>query len=82
MTKSKRRYSLRSRLIGFNLTLMISALLLCGIIFIVSVMILVGNYVRSDIDFLLTATADSMESGMDYCSEVVTKVRKSEILMK
>lgn len=81
MTKSKRRYSLRSRLIGFNLTLMISALLLCGIIFIVSVMILVGNYVRSDIDFLLTATADSMESGMDYCSEVVTKVRKSEILM-
>lgn len=81
MTKSKRRYSLRSRLIGFNLTLMISALLLCGIIFIVSVMVLVGNYVRSDIDFLLTATADSMESGMDYCSEVVTKVRKSEILM-
>lgn len=81
MTKSKRRYSLRSRLIGFNLTLMISALLLCGIIFIVSVMFLVGNYVRSDIDFLLTATADSMESGMDYCSEVVTKVRKSEILM-
>lgn len=81
MTKNKRRYSLRSRLIGYNLTLMISALLLCGIIFIVSVVILVGNYVRSDINFLLTATADSMESGMDYCSEVVTKVRKSEILM-
>ena len=32
--KGKRRYSLRSRLIGYNLTLMISALLLCGIIFI------------------------------------------------
>ena len=81
MTKGKRRYSLRSRLIGYNLTLMILALLLCGIIFIVSVVILVGNYVRSDINFLLTATADSMEAGMDYCSEVVTKVRKSEILM-
>ena len=81
MTKNRRRYSLRSRLIGYNLTLMISALLLCGMIFIVSVAILVGNYVRSDINFLLTASADSMESGMTYCSDVVTKVRKSEILM-
>ena len=77
----ERRYSLRSRLIGYNLTLMISALFLCGVIFVVSVGILVGNYVKSDIDFLLTASADSMESGMSYCSDVVTKVRKSEILM-
>ena len=77
----ERRYSLRSRLIGYNLTLMISALFLCGVIFVVSVGILVGNYVKSDIDFLLTASADSMESGMSYCSDVVTEVRKSEILM-
>ena len=81
MAKDKRRYSLRSKLIGYNLTLMISALFLCGIIFVVSVGILVGNYVKSDINFLLTASADSMESGISFCSEVVTKVRKSEILM-
>ena len=60
---------------------MISVLVLCGLIFIVSVGVIVGSYVQSDIDFLLTATADSMESGISYCSEVVTKVRKSDILM-
>ena len=81
MAKTKRRYSLRNRLIGYNLTLMISVLVLCGLIFIVSVGVIVGSYVQSDIDFLLTATADSMESGISYCSEVVTKVRKSDILM-
>lgn len=81
MAKTKRRYSLRNRLIGYNLTLMISALVLCGMIFIVSVGMIVGSYVQADIDFLLTATADSMESGISYCSEVVTKVRKSDVLM-
>lgn len=81
MAKGKRRYSLRKQLIGYNLTLMISVLVLCGLIFIVSVGIIVGSYVQSDIDFLLTATADSMESGISYCSDVVTKVRKSDLLM-
>lgn len=81
MAKGKRRYSLRNQLIGYNLTLMISVLVLCGLIFIVSVGIIVGSYVQSDIDFLLTATADSMESGISYCSDVVTKVRKSDLLM-
>ncbi len=82
MAKEKRRYSLRNRLLGYNLTLMISVMILCGLIFIVSVGIIVGSYVQSDIDFLLTATADSMESGLSYCSDVVTKVRKSEMLME
>lgn len=82
MAKEKRRYSLRNRLLGYNLTLMISVMILCGLIFIVSVGIIVGSYVQSDIDFLLTATADSMESGISYCSDVVTKVRKSEMLME
>lgn len=81
MAKEKRRYSLRSRLIQYNLTLMISVLVLCGTIFIVSVGVIVGSYVQSDINFLMTATADSMETGISYCSEVVTKVRKSEPLM-
>ena len=82
MAKTKRRHSLRNRLIGYNLTLMISVLVLCGMIFIVSVGMIVGSYVQADIDFLLTATADSMESGISYCSEVVTKVRKSDVLME
>ena len=69
MAKTKRRHSLRNRLIGYNLTLMISVLVLCGMIFIVSVGMIVGSYVQADIDFLLTATADSMESGISYCSE-------------
>ena len=82
MAKTKRRHSFRNRLIGYNLTLMISVLVLCGMIFIVSVGMIVGSYVQADIDFLLTATADSMESGISYCSEVVTKVRKSDVLME
>lgn len=82
MAKVKRRYSLRNRLIGYNLALMISVLVLCGLIFVVSVGLIVGSYVQSDIDFLLTATADSMESGISYCSGMVTKVRKSELLME
>ena len=81
MAKEKRRYSLRNRMIGYNLTLMISVVVLCGIIFIASVGLILGSYVQSDINFLLTATADSMESGISYCSDVVTKVRKSELLM-
>ena len=81
MAKEKHRYSLRNRLIGYNLTLMISVVVLCSIIFITSVGIILGSYVQSDINFLLTATADSMESGISYCSNVVTKVRKSELLM-
>ena len=81
MEKKKRRYSLRNRMIRYNLTLMISVLILCGVIFTVSVGLIVGSYVQSDIDFLLTATADAMESGISFCSDVVTKVRKSEILM-
>ncbi|MBQ8857554.1 MAG: sensor histidine kinase [Lachnospiraceae bacterium] len=81
MDKKKRRYSLRNRMIRYNLTLMISVLILCGVIFTVSVGLIVGSYVQSDIDFLLTATADAMESGISFCSDVVTKVRKSEILM-
>ena len=81
MAKEKRRYSLRNRMIGYNLTLMISVVVLCGIIFIASVGLILGSYVQSDINFLLTATADSMESGISYCSDVVTNVRKSELLM-
>lgn len=81
MAKEKRRYSLRNRLIGYNLTLMISVVVLCGLVFIVSVAVILGSYVQSDINFLLTATADSMETGISYCSNVVTKVRKSELLM-
>lgn len=81
MAKEKRRYSLRNRMIGYNLTLMISVVVLCGIIFIASVGLILGSYVQSDINFLLTATADSMESAISYCSDVVTKVRKSELLM-
>ncbi len=81
MAKAKRRYSLRNRLLGYNLTLMISVLVLCGVIFVISVGMIVGSYVQSDIEFLLTATADSMESGISYCSDMVTKVRKSELLM-
>lgn len=82
MAKEKHRYSLRNRLICYNLTLMVFALVLCGVIFIVSVGVLVGGYVQSDIDFMLTATADSMESQFSYCSDTVTKVRKSEKLME
>ena len=80
--KEKHRYSLRSKLIGYNLTLMISVLILCGFIFVVSVGIIVGDYVQSDIDFLLTATGETMETKISYCSDVVTKVRKSEVLME
>ena len=61
MEKKKRRYSLRNRMIRYNLTLMISVLILCGVIFTVSVGLIVGSYVQSDIDLLLTATADAME---------------------
>lgn len=80
--KEKRRYSLRSKLIGYNLALMISVLILCGFVFVVSVGIIVGDYVQSDIDFLLTATGETMETKISYCSDVVTRVRKSESLME
>lgn len=81
MAKGKKRYSLRNRLIQYNLSLIIFVVVLCGLIFVISVGMIVGSYIQSDIDFLLTATADSMESGISYCSEVITKVRKTEILM-
>ena len=81
MKREKKRYSLRNRIIQYNLVLMISALILCGFIFMVSVGIIVGSYIQSDFDFLMTATADTVENSLSYCTDVVTNVRKSEILM-
>lgn len=81
MVQEKRRYSLRNRIIQYNLVLMISVLILCGFIFVVSVGVIVGSYVQSDFEFLMTAAADSVENSVSYCEDVVTNVRKSEILM-
>ena len=82
MAKEKRRYSLRNRMICYNLALMISVLVLCGLIFIVSVGMIAGSYVQSDFEFLMTATADSMETSISYCSDALTNVRKSENMME
>lgn len=77
----KKRYSLRKRLIGYNLALMISAGVLCGLLFTVSVVLIVGSYVESEVEILMTETAESMVQGISYCSDVVTKIRKSDMLM-
>lgn len=79
-TREKRRPSLRIQMIRYNLTVMILALVLCGAVLVVSVAVIVGGYVQSDIEFLLTATADATETKLDYCGEVVTKIRKSDTL--
>lgn len=78
--RKKKRPSLRNQMIQYNLTIMILALVLCAAVLVVSVGVIVGGHIQSDIEFLLTATADSADAKFDYCADVVTNVRKSDVL--
>ncbi|GAA0792099.1 sensor histidine kinase [Faecalicatena orotica] len=79
--KGKKRYSLRRKMIQYNLTVTLISLILCGVIFVASVSIIVGDYIHSDINFFLSAMSETMESKLSYCGDTITRLRGSTLLM-
>nr|WP_308625697.1 sensor histidine kinase [uncultured Eisenbergiella sp.] len=80
--KKRKRYSIRGKMITVNMGIMLGALLLCGGIFVFSVFFIVSDYIHHDMDFFLTTTADSMDSGLSYLEQVIYALRDSETVME
>lgn len=83
MKKTKgKRHSLRAKMIGINVSIVFTAFILCGLLFVVSVGFLVGKYVNHDLDFFLTQMSDNLSTKLSYMEDVVYSVRDSEELMQ
>ncbi|WP_343246814.1 sensor histidine kinase [Diplocloster hominis] len=81
MAKRQKRTSLRTKMISINLGITVSALVLCGAIFAVSVWMIMGKYIDHDIDFFLTETSHNMADKIEYLEQVVLKLRDSDEIM-
>lgn len=81
MAKRQKRTSLRTKMISINLGITVSALILCGAIFAVSVWMIMGKYIDHDIDFFLTETSHNMTDKIEYLEQVVLKLRDSDEIM-
>lgn len=77
----KSRHSLRVKMMAMNLTITLSSLILCGLVFIVSVWLIVGKSIDHDIDFFLTQTNDNLNSQMEYLENVIYQIRDSSAIM-
>ena len=78
---TKKKYSLRIRMMEINVGIALISFLLCGILFIFSVSFLVRTYINNDIDFFLKETAGNLEKRLEYIETTVTGVRESDLLM-
>ena len=82
MAKRQKRPSLRAKMISINLGITVSALILCGAIFAVSVWMIMGKYIDHDIDFFLTETSHNVADKIEYLEQVVLKLRDSDEIMR
>lgn len=82
MAQEKKRYSFREKMIGVNFVTTLSALILCGSIFILSVWAIVGEYINHDINFFMTTMADTLDSRLEFCEETIYRLRDHEELME
>ncbi|MDD3338336.1 MAG: sensor histidine kinase [Lachnospiraceae bacterium] len=77
----RKRYSLRGKMIRYNLLITLMALVLCGSVFVISVWMIIKQYINSDINFFLTTTADTMDTRLGYCEDVIYSIRDNQELM-
>lgn len=81
MNKRKRRYSIRIKMMGINISIALISFLLYGGLFIFSVGILIGKYINSDMDFFLKEISDNFSEKFEYMEETISEIRDSDILM-
>lgn len=83
MQKEKtRRRSLRTKMIGINVTITLTSFILCGALFVLSVSFLVGKYVNHDLDFFLTEMSDNLSTKIAYMETVIYDIRGLDELME
>lgn len=82
MGKSKKKYSLRMRMLQINVSVALVSFLLCGSLFVISVSVLIGKYVNHDLDFLMTEISDNLANRLEYTKSTVYAIRASSVLMQ
>lgn len=80
--KKIQKPSLRKRLLFVNIGVTMSAILLCGLVLITSIIAIMSKYVDRELNFFLTTTNSKVSEKLSYLEEVVTNVRESEDLLK
>lgn len=81
MKKKKRRYSIRIKMMGINISIVLISFLLCGSLFVGSVSLMIRKYINSDIDFFLTELTDNLSEKFEYMENNLSEIRASSILM-
>lgn len=79
--QEKRRYSLRTKMMTTHLLVTFSSLIICAVLFIVSVWLIVGKYMKQDLDFFLTETHSNLKTRVEFMEHVIYQIRGSEELM-
>lgn len=81
MEKKKGRHSIRIKMMGINISIALVSFLLCGGLFVLSISLLIGKYIDSDMDFFMTEISDNLSEKFEYMEETISEVRDSVILM-
>ena len=82
MKKEKGRYSLRMRMMIMNLAIAFTSILICGVLFVMSVSQLFGKYANKDVDFMLTEVSDNLKGKISFPRGIIYRIRSSEMLME
>lgn len=81
MKKRSKRYSLRTKMMAFNLSATVLSLIFCGAVFIGSVWFIVGKYIEKELDFFLTETNNNLNVKTEYLENIIYQIRYSSDLM-
>lgn len=81
MDKKKRRYSIRIKMMGINISIALISFLLCGSLFVGSISFLIGKYINSDMDFFLEEISDNLSEKFEYMEDTILEIRDSSLLM-
>ncbi|MBD5550642.1 MAG: sensor histidine kinase [Lachnospiraceae bacterium] len=79
--RKKEKYSLRMRMMIMNLAIAFTSLIVCGILFMVSVRLLVGRYVNNNLDFVLTEVSDNLNEKITFMEEIIYRIRGTDEIM-
>lgn len=69
-------------MIGINVSITMASFVLCGLLFVMSVGLLVGKYVNHDLDFLLMEVSENLNTKISYMENVIYDIRDSDELMQ
>lgn len=77
----KKRRSIRIKMMGINISITLISFLLYGCLFILSISLLIGKYINSDMDFFLKEISDNINEKYEYMEDMIYATRESEMLM-